>query len=583
MSGNVIDSLLVALGFQVDASELDEFKSKVKDARETMLSVVGAASAAAAGIGLFVAKVAEGLDDLGDFAEREQVAVEAIQELGHAAQLNGSSLQAVKSSIEGVNRVLGEAALGIGRGAMTFQKLGIEAKDAEGNVKSVDSLLSEVADRMQGMSRQESIAMAEKLGIDRSLIPLLMKGKAAIEEYRAEARALGIATEEDAQAAGEFQDSMDRTKFMLGALTRSIAIGLMPQVREVLDGFRKWVMANREIIRSSLATTLTLVSTIIGRLWQLVVGLVGGFIDLVKWLGQFKVVTYAAGAALALLIGNKVMVGVQALVTLIRAAAVAMAGFNARMFLLTGIVGAVLVGIGLLIEDFMTWKEGGDSVIGGLIAKFPVLGDVILAVQEIVQGLFGFLADIWNIVGPPVTHLIGAFWDLLSVIAEALWPVVKPVLMGFLIVLTMIVQALANVVKWATYAVAYVVGFFTDITASFVAGITGALQNVMAFLNKVAGAVQKVGGWLGLTDANVTATLNDSTTQGGRSSIPAAGVLGAAAGATTNTASNSTTNNVNAPITIVTNDPDRAGKSVREELNRVNRQATRNGTSAVQL
>lgn len=107
MSGNVIDSLLVALGFQVDATELDEFKEKVKDARGTLLSITGAAAGAATAIGGFVAVVAQGLDDLGDWSEQEQVAAGFMQEMGHAAQMNGSDFNRMKASIEGVNRVIG--------------------------------------------------------------------------------------------------------------------------------------------------------------------------------------------------------------------------------------------------------------------------------------------------------------------------------------------------------------------------------------------------------------------------------------------------------------------------------------------
>jgi hypothetical protein len=132
--------------------------------------------------------VAEGIDELGDFAELEQVSVEALQEIGYAAQLNGSSLEALKGSVSGVNKTVGEAALGIGRGAQTFEKLGMSAKNADGSIKSFDQVLEEVAGKMEGLSRQEQIALAEKLGIDKFADPAPVEGVAGTGELREEAR-----------------------------------------------------------------------------------------------------------------------------------------------------------------------------------------------------------------------------------------------------------------------------------------------------------------------------------------------------------------------------------------------------------
>ena len=148
------------------------------------------------------ARLGCGIDELGDFAELEQVSVEALQEIGYAAQLNGSSLEALKASVSGVNKTVGEAALGIGRGAQTFEKLGMAAKNADGSVKSFDQVLEEVAGKMEGLSRQEQIALAEKLGIDRSLIPLLAKGRGELEALRKEAQAFGVGDAGAGQRAG---------------------------------------------------------------------------------------------------------------------------------------------------------------------------------------------------------------------------------------------------------------------------------------------------------------------------------------------------------------------------------------------
>ncbi|MDX9707851.1 MAG: hypothetical protein RBT86_09755, partial [Azospira sp.] len=212
MAANIIESFFVSLGFEINDEPLKEFQQHLESATDTVMAIAGIATAAAGAIGLFVSKVAEGIDELGDFAELEQVSVEALQEVGYAAQLSGSSLDAVKVSARDMNRTIGEAVLGIGRGKMAFEQLGLSAKNADGSVKTFDDLLADVADRMQSMSRQEAIAMAEKLGLDRTLIPLLMKGRGELEKLREEARAFGVVSEADAQKAGDLTDALDRTK-----------------------------------------------------------------------------------------------------------------------------------------------------------------------------------------------------------------------------------------------------------------------------------------------------------------------------------------------------------------------------------
>lgn len=600
---NVIDSLLVALGFQIDDSELKEFKSDVADARENLMLVVGAAAAAAAGIGAFVKSVADGIDELGDFAEVEQVSIEALQELGYAAQLNGSSIDAVKGSVSGLNRTIGEAVLGIGRGAATFEKLGMSAKNADGSIKSVDELLAEVSEKMQGLSRQEAIALAEKLGIDRSLVPLLMKGREELEKFREEARAFGLATEEDAAKAGALNDSFDRMMFMVGAISKSVAVGLMPRMTELLDGLREWVMSNRDVIKSSIAGTLQVITSVVGALWTAISTLVGWLGQAVRWLMQFELVTYAAAAALFALIAVQVGKGLQQLLTLIRGMAVGMATFSASALLVPLAIGAIALAIGLLIDDFMAWKEGGDSVIGDLIAQFPALEGVILTVEQAVRSFFGFLGTLWSLVGPPMGNLLGALWGLFTTIVSALWPVVRVFITTWAQMLSFIVPILAQIIAFVATVAAAIVGLMTNIVAGFVSGVTqliqegvksvnwlvdiivGAYNRIAGFIDRIIGMAGKVGELLGFGNASVTANVAQAPVAGGRGAAAArqGGVLGKAGDTrnSTSTVTNNTT--VQAPITLVSSDPATAGKSVSKELNRVNQQATRNGQTAVAL
>lgn len=607
MAANIIESFFVSLGFEIDTQKLEEFDRKLESARGLVLTVGGVATAAAGAIGVFVSKVAGSIDELGDFAELNQVGIEALQEFGYAAQLNGSSLEAVKASVAGVNKTVGEAALGIGRGAQTFEKLGMSAKNADGSIKTFDQLMQEVADKMDGLSRQEQIAMAEKLGIDRSLIPLLAKGRDELEALRAEAQAFGVTSEDDAKKAGALTDSLDRTKFMVGALGKYIAVGLMPQVTTVLDGFRDWMVSNQKVIKSGIGAALKTVTAILGTMWDWVLRVADGLVDLVKWLIDFRIVAYAAAAAVGALVSLGAFKFFAGLASIVSKAAGRMALFNATALIIPAIIGAIILALGLLIDDYVNWKEGNDSVIGGLVEQFPWLLEVIQGIEKAVGALIDFWLEQWDTLKGPLSDLGASIWRLVSTLAELLWPVVKMIFTGWAYIMAAVIPIVATLIGWIAEALvgaivavieagAWLANAFTAVFNGIKAGIDfvidvfeTAKQKVMGFIDMVMGAIGKVGQLLGLTDdaskVKVAVSSGGASQASANNSLNAAGgVIGSAGSNTSNTSTvTQTTQITGTTIQINSPDPAKAGEAVRQELERMNKQAVRNGQTAVAL
>jgi hypothetical protein len=387
VKGTAIESFFVALGFDVEDSDLVNYEKRLEAVKTATLAVGAAIAGAALGIGVFTAHVADQLDDLGDFAERENVSAQAVQELGHAAQKSGSSIDAVRATVEGLNRVTGEAVLGIGRGAKIFEHLGMEAKDSEGKVKTFDVLLGEIAERMDGLSRQEQVAMAEKLGIDRSLIPLLEKGKAGIQELREEAKRFGVIDDEGLKQAGLFADTMDDVKAVIRGTSEMVAVKFMPVVRSVLERFRDWVLVNRDIIVTRLDKFVQVLSVLVDVLWSGITRLVGGIIDLVNWLASSKVgallLAAAIGVLLKVLVYDTLMMAAMAIASLAKWFTIA----NAAALLTSAAVGLLIAGIVLLVDDYQNWKAGNESVIGEILAKYPEVLSWINQIQAAVRSV----------------------------------------------------------------------------------------------------------------------------------------------------------------------------------------------------
>lgn len=632
MSANVIESFFVALGFEIDTKELDDFSSKMEDAKDTVLGVSKVAGIAAAAVGAFITKIGYGIDDLGDFAEAEQVAVEAVSEFGHAAQMSGSDLNAVKSSISAINKTVGEAVLGIGRGAMTFDKLGMSAKNADGSVKSFDQILEEVSDKMQGMSRQEAIAMAEKLGIDRTLIPMLLKGKEHIAALREEARALGSVTAEDAEKAGQFADAMDRTHFILYGLAKQIAVNLMPAMTNMLDGMRKWLLANREVVQSTITRFLQFVTMLLSTFWDWIVLAANGLSGLLKWIGATNAGFMLMATVLALIAKYAAYKAFGVIASGIRLVASALTVANSAALVTSALIGGIVIALALLIDDYVNWKEGNDSVIGGLIEQFPWLLDMIQGIERGVGALVDFWMEQWEILGPPVMELGKALWKLVSVLVSALWPVVKMIFTGWAYImsavlpivaslLSLIIEGWVNLASWLTAGATVLVDILTSIvegiattfgmTFDNIGDLWGALtdlltgnfqgvadhliaiwERVISFwfggLEKIKGAAEWVAEKLGFSSPDVTAAVGasgNSQASAANNSVNAkGGVIGTAGSTSTSTSTVTQTTQISGThIHISSPDPAKAGGAVSKELERMNRQETRNGQSAVAL
>jgi hypothetical protein len=133
-----IKEFLVSLGFRTDAAGLNKFKSDIQNATKAVLKIGAALVAVKAITTGFVASVASNFNRLHDLSKQINVPIKTIQEFGYIASLTGSSVDAANSSLHNLSRILGEASVGLGRGAATFKALGLSAKKQNGDLKTTE-------------------------------------------------------------------------------------------------------------------------------------------------------------------------------------------------------------------------------------------------------------------------------------------------------------------------------------------------------------------------------------------------------------------------------------------------------------
>lgn len=370
MADTVIENLITKLSFDFDEGTLEKFEELVADSAKALVAVVAGATAAATAIFAFTQSIAESNDELGKFAQRIGVDLEALQELGLVAEFNGGSIDSMNNSLANLTRIASETARGIGGGVETFGMLGISVTDASGRIKDADNLFLDVADSISRLRTQaERLEFAQRLGIGPDLLLALQQGSDAIREQREEAKALGFVIDKDAaDAAANFNDEMLRLTKIVTGVSNAIGTRLIKQIEPMLEKFVEWFKVNKAIIQQNISFFLDKLITTIRVVFSIGARVVGMVSSLVSAMGGWQ---------------NSIIAVTALLVTM-----------NANALLMPVLAVAAGAGILLILEDIIKFAEGGDSAIGNLAERFPVLGTVLTGILNIL----GMVRDGWILI-----------------------------------------------------------------------------------------------------------------------------------------------------------------------------------------
>jgi hypothetical protein len=404
---SVLDSFFVQLGFDINTEKIAEFRGQADALKKSVLEVGAVFIGASAGLALLVHSVAESMGAIQDFAELNELSARSVAALGKIATANDSSVEGLQSTLQSLTRQAGEAALGIGRATIIFQKLGIAAKNSDGTVKKADQLLGEIADKMQNLSRQEQIGMAAKLGIDAPLVKLLSQGGDNLAKLREEAELFNPFTDADYELAEKVDKLFTKAKDSVGVFAKIIGVSLLPVAREVLTTYLEWFKASRKATSGVVVEGVQLFVAVLTAAWEWVRRVTFGIRDLGAWLSQFKVITYGAVVALGAFVSVQAYSAFVQLTGALKLLIINLVRFNAAALFVPAVLGAIGLAVALLIDDYANFREGNASMIAELGAKFPLVLAVIHALEAAVSG---FVAA----VGPPIIWLVNAVGTVLA-------------------------------------------------------------------------------------------------------------------------------------------------------------------------
>lgn len=392
-----IRELLVALGVKADNRALKTFDGNVRRVKAGMGTLVtGATLATGVVLGLTGALLqtaratAAAGDDAAKTGKRIGLTAAEVQELSFAAELSDASVTDLEAGMRRLTKTASDAQRGLSTATDAFGDLGINVEDASGELKAPLDLFLETAQAMSEVENDTKRAALAQEVFGRGgarLVPLLVQGRDGIEALRKEARALGFVFDEEGAAAAEkFSDDVVELRKIMEGLRNTVGLAVLPVFSELIEGFRDWFKANRDVIRQRvervaerLADGLRRLVTVLTRVDRVVRERLGGW----------EVVLASILALLALLASARVFVGIVTLVQAVGAAFSILGTIGAAgVAQIAGAIALVGAAVGLLfliVEDLVVFMRGGESAIGAFFDRFERGRDVLPALRELMD------------------------------------------------------------------------------------------------------------------------------------------------------------------------------------------------------
>ena len=360
---NVIDTLIVKLGL-----DNSDFQEKIKDAEKNTKnlekttddltdSLRGAATA-----GTFLGNVLfkamdftvqtvsrainsyEGLiENLRQVSRTTNQSIEDFQRWSYAIEYSGGNVAAFQSTFESLSKQIRQAPFTHNSTFLRgLSELGISVYNANGQIKSMSDLLLGLSGRLGGMNEGKAFLIGQRLGLDDDTIRLLREGKDAVQAYLDKTKEDGIIQKQNLEIYEKLRKARVELSKSWSELSIKIGNIILPIITKLVEGLTsvaEWISENSGFIQHTL--------------------------ELLGWL--------ASGIA-----GVTVAIGLLV---------------NSLKLLKLGLWGLGIGAIILLWDDFMTYLEGGDSVIGRVINKFKEWGK---SIKENLRPVLEWLKDFWD-------------------------------------------------------------------------------------------------------------------------------------------------------------------------------------------
>lgn len=239
-----------------------KYLSDVAGAANGLTSKIGLPLTALSGIlggfsAVAIKNAVVGFTDMGEeiykASLRTGMSVEQLQRMKYVAEQSGVPIEALEGGIGKLNRNIGMAAAGKSKDLSSLmEKLGISARDANGQLKSGIDILPQLSD---AFIRNKNPVVQARMGMAlfgkswQEMVPLLMEGSDGINQNLERFKRLkGVMSLDDIKGAKDLGDKFKDLEFVTKGFQNTIAKELVPVLGPLIEDIVQWAAANRKVV-----------------------------------------------------------------------------------------------------------------------------------------------------------------------------------------------------------------------------------------------------------------------------------------------------------------------------------------------
>lgn len=241
-------------GLKAAAGKIKAFGEEIKNIGKTLMIAGGAIAGPLLGGAKIFASTG---DELNDLSKMTGMSAAALAEFGYVAKMNGAGMDAIKTGVKGMSRIITEAGMGTEMASDALASLNLSFQDLE--TLSPEERFTLILDRLGRITDETYRAAVAQEVLGKSgmaLLPMADLGASGINTGRRQARNFGLSwTKEDADLAGDLDDSFAMLTEVAKKLAVTIGGALAPALTQIsqwlsraISGTFDFIKQNKELI-----------------------------------------------------------------------------------------------------------------------------------------------------------------------------------------------------------------------------------------------------------------------------------------------------------------------------------------------
>lgn len=360
----IVKELITKLGFQVDNSGKKQYENAIDQIKGFGSKVLGAFA---------VYEVAQAFHQMAEYAEQVSIATQKlgigaddVQKLKYAAMQSNVEFETLTSSMAIFSTKLQEAKKGSKEATDSFRNI-LGGSFNPNSVKDVHKFFLDIADKISkmGSAIEKNAALRSVFGRGgATLLPFFNKGREGIEDLENEGVSL-FAVLDDAQleAGKHFLHNWKSISTFITNSFRQITSSIAPAINSITDSLLDWLKENHDVFKE--------------------------FFEEVAIVGRVIFDVLGGGLRFAGLLVDKILKGIRWIKKEIGDSLFNLGIFSALAYVILtsfAAIPAILLGIAAIIDDIVSYFEGGKKTVTGLIIA-QIEDKLIPAIKKVAENL----------------------------------------------------------------------------------------------------------------------------------------------------------------------------------------------------